>query len=260
LIHTLKVAARGMVWSVGLLAAIISAGAVIMTQLSHPFLYDSRIDLERRQWLYVYFGTTTSSMHTMFESTFTSAWRFFSRPLVDEVHYLFAVFWVLWVVMVNFVTMRVVGALFLTQTMKTAREDNEKCAMSQLKAKGESSETLRNIFVAADSSGDGALSQEEFDEMMSHSTVVDEFARMGLDVDEVQTFFAVLVADDGTADYNEFINGALAMASSAPCIDMMKRLQHDIKVELILNRILEAVIPLSEPVSPPRQDPKQLIR
>ena len=29
----------------------------------------------------------------------------------------------------------------------------------------------------------------------------------------------VLVSDDGQADYNEFINGALAMATSAPAID-----------------------------------------
>merc|ERR1712194_254571 len=102
--------------------------------------------------------------------------------------------------------------------------------MSQLKKKGELSEALRMIFRSADTSGDGAISQEEFDMMMAHSQVVEEFANMGLDLDEVSQFFSVLVADDGAADYNEFLNGALAMATSAPAIDMMKHLQHEIKI------------------------------
>ena len=44
---------------------------------------------------------------SMFESTFTGGWRFYSRPLIEEVHYAFALFWVLWVLLINFVTMRI---------------------------------------------------------------------------------------------------------------------------------------------------------
>jgi hypothetical protein len=217
-----------------------------MTQLAQTFLETDEIDLDRRQWLYIHFGTITNSMYTMFEATFTGGWRFFSRPLIEEVHYAFAIFWILWIILVNFVTMRVVGALFLQQTMSVSKLDQEKCAMDQMKRKGQLSETLRMIFQAADTSGDGALSQAEFDILMSHQSVVDEFAGMGLDIDEVGQFFTVLVADDGSADYNEFINGALAMATSAPAIDMMKSLQHEVKIETGIQQILESLQPLKK--------------
>merc|ERR1711937_292164 len=93
------------------------------------------------------------------------------------------------------------------------------------------------IFRDADTSGDGCISQEEFDVMMSHSQVRQEFVKMGLDIDEVCVFFSVCISDDGLADYDEFINGALAMATSAPNVNMMKKLQQDIKTGSMLQQI-----------------------
>lgn len=230
-----------------------------MTQLAHAFMNDTRMEPQRREWLYSNFGTVTSSMYAMFESTFPGTWPAFSRPLIEEVHYAFSVFWVLWVVLVSFVTIRVVGAVFLAQTMQVAIADQEKCAMHQLKKKGEMSETLRMMFRAADTSGDGAMSQEEFDQMISQESVVDDFAKMGMDVDAVSQFFAVLIADDGTADYEEFITGALAMATSAPGMDMMKNLQEQIKLTHEIQQIKEAVLAVKHMLSPkPRRSPKSM--
>lgn len=201
-----------------------------MAQLAINYLDNESIDVERRIWLYTNFGTTMASMYTMFECTFTGGWRFYARPLI-EISYMFAPFWIIWVVLVNFTTMRVIGALFLKDTMAVSARDAENCAMNQLKNKGNSAEQLRKIFNGADTSGDGCINGEEFELMMSHPDVVAEFAMLGLDADEVGSFFTVLSADDGTADYNEFITGALAMASSAPTLDRMKALQNQMKIE-----------------------------
>merc|ERR1712232_725558 len=86
------------------------------------------------------------------------------------------------------------------------------------------------IFNAADTSGDGAISEEEFEHMMRRKDVLKQFAGMGLDIDEVTAFFTVLSADDGSADYAEFVDGALAMASSAPSLDRLKSLQNQMKI------------------------------
>lgn len=231
LIRTLCIAVKGIVWSIVLLLFIIVAGGILMTQLAISFLDSDSIELERRIWLYTNFGTTMAAMHTMFECTFTGGWRFYSRPLIDEISYMFAIFWIIWVVLVNFTTMRVIGALFLKDTMAVSARDAENCAMNQLKHKGASAEKLRLIFNDADTSGDGCIGESEFDAMMEKSAVVDEFALLGLDRDEVTSFFTVLAADDGTADYNEFITGALAMASSAPTLDRLKALQNQMRIE-----------------------------
>jgi len=246
IIHTLGCALRGTFWTAIFLTAVIAAGGIFMTQLAQPFLEDDAIGLQTRQWLYEHFGTISASMHTMFEATFTGGWRFFSRPLVEEVHYAFGAFWFVWVVMVNFVTMRVLAALFMHQTMEVATLDSEKQAMSQLRRRGESSSRLLQMFQAADTSNDGGIGQEEFDKMMALRTVVEEFAKMGLDLDEVNQLFSVLVSDDGNADYDEFIRGALAMASSAPALNIVKNLQHTMLMETGIQKIIQYVSPVGK--------------
>merc|ERR1719247_508028 len=98
----------------------------------------------------------------MFECTFTGGWRFYSRPLIEEVSYVFVFFWIVWIILVNFTTMRVVGALFLKETMNISARDAENCAMAQLKRKDSSAKMLRRIFHDADTSGDGFIDQSEF--------------------------------------------------------------------------------------------------
>merc|ERR1712167_218419 len=128
-------------------------------------------------------------MYTMFECTFTGSWHRYSRPLIEEVSYGYALFWIMWVIMINFTTMRVIGALFLKDTMAVSQRDAENQAMMQLRNKGTSAETLRQIFHDADKSGDGAVCTEEFEEMMKKRAVIEAFADMGLDLDEVNSFF-----------------------------------------------------------------------
>merc|ERR1711920_593276 len=111
----------------------------------------------------------------MFECTFTNAWIQYSRPLLEEISVSFVVFWGLWVVLINFTTMRVVGALFLKETMAVSARDAENCAMTQLKNKKVLADQLRNIFKEADTSHDRAISQDEFDEMMKRREVCEQF-------------------------------------------------------------------------------------
>jgi len=70
---------------------------------------------------------------------------------------------------------------------------------------------------------------------MKHREILQQFAAMGLDLDEVSAFFTVLSADCGGADYNEFITGALALACSAPTLDRLKEMQRQMKLESVVN-------------------------
>ncbi len=51
------------------------------------------------------------------------------------------------------------------------------------------------------------------------------FEKLELDGDEIFSLFDVLCADDGVADYEEFLSGALKMKSSARTIDALQ-IQH----------------------------------
>jgi hypothetical protein len=241
LLRTLGIAVAGVIWSVFLLSFVIIAAGILTAQLAGNYLDSEAIPLDRRIWLYKHFGTTTSAMHTMFECTFTGSWHRYSRPLIEEVSYGYALFWILWVIMINFTTMRVIGALFLKDTMAVSARDAENCAMNQLKHKGESAEKLRIVFLEADINGSGAVDLEEFEIMMDQPHVVKMFGSLGLDVDEVAAFFTVLSADDGSADYNEFITGALYLATSAPTLDRLKAMQGNIRNSNSLDSILHCL-------------------
>merc|ERR1719456_1885747 len=144
----------------------------------------------------------------MFECTFTGGWRFMSRPLLEKISYGFAVFWILWVIVINFMTMRVVGALFLKSTLAVAAQSDERLAMQAQKQKKETAAKIEHLFKAADETGDGCLGEEEFEAMLEKPEVVAAFEEMGLDMDELWALFSVLASDDGGADYEEFMNAA----------------------------------------------------
>lgn len=217
-------------------------GGILMAQLAFQFLGNESIELETRIWLYEHFGTSLMSIYTMFECTFTGGWRWMARPLIQDVHYLFAVFWVSWIVLVNFMTIRVVGALFLKSTLAVAAQNDERIAMEAQKKKKETAVKIEAMFKAADETGDGSLGEEEFEAMLEKPEVLEAFEAIGLDVDELMALFSVLSSDDGEADYEEFLNGAMAMTASAPCLDNMKSAQNQLKLlsdtHLILSETL----------------------
>jgi len=238
LLRTIRLGMRGIVWSVLLLSGVITAGGVLMTQLGMPFLDDASFTLEQKAWLWESFGTTAASIYTMFECTFTGGWRFYSRPLIQEFNLSFACFWVLWIIFVNFMTMRIVGALFLKQTMEVAAVDTERLAMKNLQRRDKFAGHLRAIFQEVDSSGDGALSREEFQTMLRDDAVIKHFRKLDLDRDEVVALFTVLSDDDGVADYEEFLNGALKMNSSARTIDSVQVMHNQLTMSKDVRQIL----------------------
>lgn len=241
LIQTLIVSIRGLIWSVFLIMGIVLAAALIMVQLSHSFFDDEAVAIERRQWLYLMFGTTARAFYTMFECTFSSNWRNYSRPIIEDVHVGFAFFFLPYTVYVNFAVMRVIAALFLKQTMAVAALDEERIAIEKRKEKELVAQALREMFEAADSDQNGAISREEFDEMLHTEAVVEFFENLNLEIEEVIALFGVLCADDGEADYEEFLDGALKMKSPARAIDTVQIMHQQLQMHKTMEGITQAL-------------------
>lgn len=98
---------------------------------------------------------------------------------------------------------------------------------------------LRLIFSTADSSGDGAISKDEFTSMLSDPAIITGFQKLDLEIDEVVALFGVLSADDGDADYEEFLNGAMKMKSSARTIDTVQIMHQQLATQRALQEIQE---------------------
>merc|ERR1719379_1381405 len=112
---------QGLAWSMLLVAGFIVVGSAVIVQLVHTHAKDESLSLDTRQWLYTNFGTVVRAMYTMFECTFTASWFRYSRRLIEEVNApVFAVYWVIFIVGVNFTLMKVIQGLFLKQTIQVA--------------------------------------------------------------------------------------------------------------------------------------------
>ena len=84
---------------------------------------------------------------------------------------------------------------------------------------------MRKLFSEADTSGDGSLSKSEFREMLRNSEVIRIFDSLEIEIEEAINLFGVLCADDGEADYDEFVTGAYKLKGGARTIDTLQIMQ-----------------------------------
>merc|ERR1711920_463846 len=144
----------------------------------------------------------------MFEVTFSGGWPATARVLVEEISGFWALWWIIYITLVWFAVIRVISALFLKQTMSVANIDAEKMAVDKMREKETIAKQLYDIFVSADTSGDGLICRDEFEAMIVKHDVVRYFEKLELEVFEVVALFEMVSEDDGVADYEEFLQGA----------------------------------------------------
>lgn len=208
-----------LMWGMLLLASIIVCSGMLLVTLVQPFIEDENLEYASRKWAFQRFGSSFRACYSLFEATFTGTWTQSARELIFDINELFVFFWVPYVCIVNFAICKVVGALFLKQTMAVASADAETHAAEILKRKKMFAANLHNIFSLADKSGDGCLSQGEFKNMLHNPEVLHKFEQLDLPIEDVSTLFLVLSDEDGTADYAEFLSGAMRMKGEAQHLD-----------------------------------------
>merc|ERR1719253_970065 len=131
-----------------------------MCQVLEDYIADTTQDSVTRQWAWVYYGSALRSFYTMFEVTLSGCWPNYVRTLVEEVSPAYAVFYVIYVMMVVFAVIRIISAIFLKDTLQAASDDTDMMVSETIRQKAEYVRQLGALFVAADTSGDGLVSEE----------------------------------------------------------------------------------------------------
>merc|ERR1719359_422433 len=108
----------------------------------------------------------------MFEITFApGAWAKVARPIIEEVNGFYALFFVGYVSGVTFAIIRVITAVFLRETLQVASHDSEIQISDKLSQKSKYKEDVKQLFQAADKTGDGRVSHEEFEDILNNPRV-----------------------------------------------------------------------------------------
>ncbi|CAK9114660.1 Uncharacterized protein SCF082_LOCUS53097, partial [Durusdinium trenchii] len=160
-------ASRDMLWwSFCLLAFVQCVAGMILSTLCQDYIQQSEYDLKLRQEVFLYYGTFTRTVLTMFEILFAN-WTPPCRVLVDNLSEWFSIFFLLYRCVLGFAVLNVVNAVFVQQTMKTASSDEELAFRQKERDKATYTRKVKKLFQAMDFSGDGSISIDEFAKLVA---------------------------------------------------------------------------------------------
>ena len=192
-----------------------------------------------RSEVFDHYGTALKASYSVFEATFAGSWPLLSRPLITYVSEWYCLFWIAYQVVIGFAVMRVIGTLFLNETIRAANSDGEAEVLRKIKEKEAFSEKVHQFFTAADASGDGRLSYEELEAALQEPGVEAWLKALELEIHEAYTLFTLLDDDlDGEVSYEEFLHSALRLKGNARAIDSIMIMHEQAQDMFIISGVL----------------------
>ncbi|CAK8990219.1 unnamed protein product [Durusdinium trenchii] len=208
-------------WAMVLLGIFMSMGALLLGNLLQDFVKDESMDPLDREWIWMRYGTSLQATYTLFEITFAGSWPLHARPVLEKASSYFVLFFVPYIVIVVFAIIRVIGAVFLKDTLDAAQNDAEQLVIDRLRLKEQYVNKLEGIFRAIDDSGNGLISEERLSYILSNPKVAAYFQTLDLDVHEGAALFHLLDNGDGEVTLDEFIDGIMRCKGPARAIDQV---------------------------------------
>lgn len=230
-------------WAMVLLGIFMAMGALLLGNMLQEYVIDDTLSREDREWIWRRYGTTFQAMYTLFEITFAGNWPTSARPVMEKVSPYFVLFFVPYICIVVFAIIRVIGAVFLKDTLDAAQNDAEQLVIDRLRLKEQYVNKLEGIFRAIDDTGNGLISEERLSSILSNPKVAAYFQTLDLDVHESAALFHILDNGDGEVTLDEFIDGIMRCKGPARAIDQVamhaELKQLDVKVTKLFRKLLK---------------------
>mmetsp|Transcript_63878 Transcript_63878/g.161017 ORF Transcript_63878/g.161017 Transcript_63878/m.161017 type:complete len:626 (+) Transcript_63878:65-1942(+) len=213
---------HSMMWAMVLLWVVMLTAAILMCQTAQTSLREGDdLTLETREWVFHHYGTSMRAMWTLIQLTFSGGWPQYAHRMVDEVNSMYSLFFFAYVFAVTFALFRIVTALLVQDTMEQAGRDAQLAVQQKMQQKERMSSRLLDFFEAADTSGDGVLTKEEWERILSNEKVKTWLSMMELSLHETQELFNMLAGSDGVVSFQEFTKGICCMKGPARSEDVM---------------------------------------
>lgn len=205
----------------------------------HP---DFKGDAIVQEW----FGTLIGSMFTLFQvMTFDSYSVIFRyiMPVLPESLILFGIF----IGLASIILMNLMTAIVVENAFAAASKDEEAVAqMKKLKQK-KTIQDLKVLFKELDEDGSGALSKEEFTDVLDDPQFVQKMKALDIELDELPTIFDIFDDGDGQISANEFCSGLIKVSGSAQNRDMLTAMKRFRRANRQLGGLADRMDDLAEP-------------
>ncbi|CAE7770543.1 Scn10a, partial [Symbiodinium microadriaticum] len=233
-------------WSMIMLLVCMLIAALILCESVVPLIVETSttIGIDRREWLFIRYGSFFRAMYTMFEITFSGGWPNLVRPLVDEVSILFVIPTLIYVVAIVFAALRLITALFVRSTMQVLNDDAAAAILERMQRSAELQDKLLQVFNDADADGDGYLTLKEFERMLELPEIKHYLSVLDMDVRDARMLFHLLDDGDdihGALSVQEFCEGIAKVRGNAKSADMVLLLHETGKVRKECQAILQVL-------------------
>lgn len=210
-------------WSFVLLALICIVAALFLTQVLADTITDPDRDLDTRKFIYTYYGTMSRTTLTMFQVTMApGAWSIVGRRIIEEVNPGFAWFFLVYVAGVSFAIIRIITALFLSQTLEIAAKDNELMRVEKVKSQRRYSENnVMAKFTEAGVEDHGHLSFSEFQKFITEPEGQAWLSVLELDTTDAASIFQLVNDGDGRVTIDEFLMGVFKLKNTSKPLDLL---------------------------------------
>lgn len=239
LMRALVESASAFLWSMLLAGIIMLSGGIFMATVTSEFILNDALEMATREWLYRYYGSAGRATYTMFEITFSGGWPNYARPTVEDCSVLFLLFWIVYILGVTFAMVRVIAALFLKQTMQVAGQEKEKMAIESIRTKEAFENKLAAFLEEMDTSGDGMLSRDEFNELLDNADLSLMLHQAGLEEFEVVGIFELWDEGKGEVSMQDFLEGAVRLKRSG--MEAVESFQEQQKATRQISKVLEGI-------------------
>eukprot|EP00928_Gymnodinium_smaydae_P015618 TRINITY_DN15787_c0_g2_i1.p1 TRINITY_DN15787_c0_g2~~TRINITY_DN15787_c0_g2_i1.p1 ORF type:complete len:564 (-),score=97.72 TRINITY_DN15787_c0_g2_i1:58-1749(-) len=227
LLATCAASIGALCWSLVLLLMLKFVAAIMLCSSLQAYMINDDNDYDLRLWLNRHYGDFSKALYTMFEITYSGGWPSFVRPVIEGVSRWYTLPFLVYITIVVFAVIRIITALFLKETLACAANDAE-LALDEKRQQADSYRLrLEEVFHTADSDGDGFISREEFDVLLTNPNVLRYMSILDLNVKDVSPLFDILDDGDHQVTIHEFCEGIAHLKGSARSVDLVV-LRHEL--------------------------------
>jgi len=236
LIKSIQASYNSLIWSFLLLGILQTAVGMILAQYFTDVMRKGHEDQETKTRLFLYFGTFSKTMVTMFEIS-VGNWVPTCRFLMTISDW-FGLFYIMYRCMLCFAVVSVIGAVFVAETGRVAANDDNVAMMRKQREQQAYSRKVLQLFSDLDADGDGKVSWTEFQVISTDKVMQNYLATFDIDTTDLYRLFQVLDDGDGNIEVEEFVSGMCAVRGVAKSFDIVKLSKMVKKLDRKLNEVL----------------------